>query len=537
MQTHPLKIARGLRGWSQSRVADQVGVSVRTIIRWEQGLSLPYPYYRERLCTLFGMDARSLGLLPNYVYPGTEPTSAIPGSLSRPYPPTTPALFDPMIPNALDQTRFLIGRDFLFTHLQQKLLTDNLLALTALQGLPGIGKTALAMALASDSQIQAHFPDGILWAELGPQPDLLRILTRWGSLLKIAPTDLEDPTDLLAWSQALQTAIGTRRMLLVIDDAWQAHSAYTLQVGGAYSAHILTTRLPQVAFAFAQKQTVLVTELNAPDGLTLLARYVPRVVQTEPEACLALVRATGGLPLALNLLGKSLAIQEHSGQPRRLQTALLRLLNSRERLSLSVPLLPNEGFPALMETRAISLQATIAVSVQQLSHMEQATLSALALFPPKPNSFSEEAATAVSGAAVETLDMLWDAGLLESSGPGRYSLHQTIADYARTRDLNPVANQEETMQAKKRLVSYMRRYIKMHERDDNALEREASNILAALDIAGELGVSSALLEGITELAPFMKARGLYHQAEQYMQQGLRATPELSWSEEPLPPQR
>ena len=44
--------------------------------------------------------------------------------------------------------------------------------------------------------------------------------------------------------------------------------------------------------------------------------------------------------------------------------------------------------------------------------------------------FAEEAALAVSQAPVEALDVLFDAGLLESSGAGRYTLHQTIADYA-----------------------------------------------------------------------------------------------------------
>jgi hypothetical protein len=33
--------------------------------------------------------------------------------------------------------------------------------------------------------------------------------------------------------------------------------------------------------------------------------------------------------------------------------------------------------------------------------------------------------------SLETLDALTDVGLLESPGVGRYTLHQTIADYAR----------------------------------------------------------------------------------------------------------
>ncbi|HEX3643609.1 MAG TPA: hypothetical protein VHV10_20160, partial [Ktedonobacteraceae bacterium] len=56
---------------------------------------------------------------------------------------------------------------------------------------------------------------------------------------------------------------------------------------------------------------------------------------------------------------------------------------------------------------------------------------ALAIFPPKPHSFSEEAALVISQQPRETLDELWDAGLLENWGSGRYTLHQIVATYAR----------------------------------------------------------------------------------------------------------
>src|SRR5215469_8898558 len=64
MKQQPLKVERELRGWSQAKVAEALNTTVRTISRWEQGQALPYPYYRERMCELFGKDARQLGLLP-----------------------------------------------------------------------------------------------------------------------------------------------------------------------------------------------------------------------------------------------------------------------------------------------------------------------------------------------------------------------------------------------------------------------------------------------------------------------------------------
>jgi len=43
-------------------------------------------------------------------------------------------------------------------------------ALTALEGMGGIGKTVLAQALASDEAVQNAFPDGIAWTTVGKEP-------------------------------------------------------------------------------------------------------------------------------------------------------------------------------------------------------------------------------------------------------------------------------------------------------------------------------------------------------------------------------
>ncbi len=58
-----LKQERELRGWSQAKVAELIGTDATTVSRWERGLFLPTPFFRERLCVLFGKNAEELGLL------------------------------------------------------------------------------------------------------------------------------------------------------------------------------------------------------------------------------------------------------------------------------------------------------------------------------------------------------------------------------------------------------------------------------------------------------------------------------------------
>jgi transcriptional regulator with XRE-family HTH domain len=59
-----LRDQRLQRGWSQARVAQQIGTIAALVSKWERGVSLPTPYYREKLCVLYGLPAQKLGLLP-----------------------------------------------------------------------------------------------------------------------------------------------------------------------------------------------------------------------------------------------------------------------------------------------------------------------------------------------------------------------------------------------------------------------------------------------------------------------------------------
>ena len=70
-------------------------------------------------------------------------------------------------------------------------------------------------------------------------------------MLGISSTETANLSDSEAWAIALRRAIGSRSMLLVIDDAWRLEDALTLKVGGPNCAHLVTTRFPNIATAMA----------------------------------------------------------------------------------------------------------------------------------------------------------------------------------------------------------------------------------------------------------------------------------------------
>ncbi len=57
-----LSAERLRRRWSQLEVADQLGTTPGNVSRWERGITSPGPYFRHKLCELFGKSAQELGL-------------------------------------------------------------------------------------------------------------------------------------------------------------------------------------------------------------------------------------------------------------------------------------------------------------------------------------------------------------------------------------------------------------------------------------------------------------------------------------------
>ena len=497
--------ARTQKNWSQQDVANHIGTTHVNISRWERGVTKPGPYFRRKLCELFYKSEEELDLGP--VLDGGPVTS-----LSAP----SEALHDPAIPPQPPVR--LIGRDHELAQIKQRLCAGSSVTLTALNGLPGVGKTTLAIALAHDPEIQAHFSDGILWAASGPDPNMPGILSHWGTLLGIPSAEMATLNSNEAWAKALHTAIGMRHMLLVIDDVWRVEDALACKVGGPNCAYLVTTRIPSIAAHITVDGATAISELNEEQSVLLLRLLAPEVVNREEKKIHELIHAVGGLPLALTLMGNYLRKQAYSGQTRRVHTALKKLSLVEERLLISEPHGPVGSHTSLPTGTPLSLKSIISVSDQLLSEQAHEALSALSVFPAKPNSFSEEAALAVTDCPVGVLDELIDVGLLESNGSERYTLHQTIADYARV--------QLQDHAAYERLMAYITLFVQEHKTEYEQLELESGIILVALDKAYEMEWKPALVRAVINFAPFLLLRGQYKLAEHHSQRAYKAASTL-----------
>ncbi len=420
-------------------------------------------------------------------------------------------LQDPSTP--LEPEEVLIGRDKELALIKTHLTTSK--SITALHGIPGVGKTALAIAIAYDHSIHEHFHDGILWASLGSHPNVLSLLSHWGTLLGISESQMAILNSIQDWAKALQNIIGSCSMLLVIDDAWTVEDALNLLVGGPNCAYLVTTRFATVASYLSVERTHFIEELNEEQGIILLKQLAPHLIEQEPHQARELVQAVGGLPLALLLMGNYLRTQSYTNQPRRIHAALQRLTSARERLQLTAPQRATQQHSSLQKGVPLSLQSVISVTEQVLNQQAKETLRALSTLPSKPHSFSEEAALAVAACDTETLDQLTDVGLIESYEPGRYMLHQTITDYARLDLQDPKTIFE-------RLIGYTISLLKTQQKNYIQLDLDSPLVFAALEASHQYKLQAELLELTLAFVPVMFRRAWYEQVEQYIDRAYTA---------------
>jgi tetratricopeptide (TPR) repeat protein len=161
----------------------------------------------------------------------------------------------------------------------------------------------------------------------------------------------------------------------------------------------------------------------------------------------------------------------------------------------------------------------IQLSDDALDEKARQSFYALSIFSPKPNTFSEDAAVFVTQNSAESLDTLYDYGLLEMGENGRYTLHQVINDYAQIKFTDITAFD--------RMTEYFIGLGEGHESDYNILDPELTNVFAALQSTVYRNLPQIFAHLANLYYKFLEARGYYDLAEATAPQALAAAQVVS----------
>ncbi|MGD0012965.1 MAG: NB-ARC domain-containing protein [Bryobacteraceae bacterium] len=174
-------------------------------------------------------------------------------------------------------------------------------ALTAVAGMGGIGKTVLAQALVRDEVVRQAFPDGIVWLTVG-KGSKHNVVTAMREVAKALGDDLSWYEDELGCVNRYRTLIARRSALIVLDDVWTTKDIQPFLAESPCSRVLFTTRDSSVA-TFTGAHEYRAELLDLEHSRELLAAWAGLHCNCLPALADDVIRECGRLPLAISIVG------------------------------------------------------------------------------------------------------------------------------------------------------------------------------------------------------------------------------------------
>ncbi|MGP3949297.1 BTAD domain-containing putative transcriptional regulator [Streptomyces sp. 7N604] len=309
------------------------------------------------------------------------------------------------------------GRAAFVGELGEQLATaeGRIMAVSAVAGIGGVGKTTLAVHVAHAAR--DRFPDGQLYVDLQgagaraaePEAVLGAFLRALGTPDTAIPDAVEERAALY------RSTLDGRRVLVLLDNARDAAQVRPLLPGTEGCAALITSRARMVDLAGAH--LVDLDVMSPEEALQLFTKIVGEErVASEREAALDVVAACGFLPLAIRIAASRLAAR----RTWTVSVLAAKLGDERRRLDE-------------LQAGDLAVRATFELGYAQLEPQQARAFRLLGLADGPDISLTAAAAVLDLDAyeTEELLESLVDTSLLESAAPGRYRFHDLVRLYAR----------------------------------------------------------------------------------------------------------
>jgi DNA-binding SARP family transcriptional activator/Tfp pilus assembly protein PilF len=324
--------------------------------------------------------------------------------------------------------------------------TTNSMAIAAISGTGGMGKTSLALHWAHDNT--GLFPDGQLYVNLhgfdpsnGPLPAHVALRHFLGSLGVPAAAI---PAGEQAQAGLYRSLIAGRRLLVVLDNARDVAQVEPMLPGSPGCIVVITSRNHLQGLNATRGASLIgLNALTRAETRRLLGRHLgeSRII-ADPDSVAVLVEHSGGLPLAISVLTARAAM--HPGFP---LSVLAEELSS-----------PSTRLDAL-HTGDLNtdLRAAFTASYEALD-APTARLFALLGLAPWPDVSLRSAAAVAGLPTSRTRVLLHDleaANLIHQHRPGRYRTHDLVRLYAAERARSDRPDNERTEALTRLVDSYV----------------------------------------------------------------------------------
>jgi DNA-binding SARP family transcriptional activator/tetratricopeptide (TPR) repeat protein len=406
--------------------------------------------------------------------PDRRPTTAsIPGRPAGPVSPPLPAQLPHDVPQFTGRARELA----VLSGLGEAAAPDDAgrhVPVVVIDGMPGVGKTALALHFAY--RIADQCPDGQLYLDLhGFDPArrpttagdaLYQLLTALGVQPSAAPNSTDERAALY------RSMLAGKRVLLTLDNAASVQQVRPLLPGAVGCPVIVTSRNRLTGLAVHDgAQLLTVPPLSIQDSVALLAAVIgEQRVAAQPAAARELVERSGRLPLALRISAANL------------------LAHPERDIADFVAELATSPLDALRVDGDDHSAARIAFDLSY-RHLPAGTRRLFCLLGVLPGTeASTAAAAALTGVtplqARADLDRLAAAHLIEQSRPGRWQQHDLLRRYAAER-----AAQDETDEVcRQALIGLLRHYLAHTRTAVRLLYPQAPTVMETPDDPAPVGI-------------------------------------------------
>jgi DNA-binding SARP family transcriptional activator/tetratricopeptide (TPR) repeat protein len=315
-----------------------------------------------------------------------------------------------------------------------------------LSGLPGVGKTSLAVHWAH--RVAAQFPDGQLHADMNgfgpggrpttPDAAIRRFLDAFG----VPPEHI--PADPAAQADLYRSLLATRRVLVLLDNARDIGQVRPLLPAAPGCAAVVTSRDQLIGLVTGESAQLLTVDVLAPaEARQLLAARLGRHrVRNEAQAASDIVSHCGGLPLALALVAA-----RATAHPQFPLAAIAAELNADcDVLSALDAVDP-----------AMGPHAVFSWSYRQLSPPAARLFCLAGLHPGTDLSVPATASllSATTQQARSLLAELTRVNLATEHRPGRYTMHDLLRAYAAEQAHTTVSDTERRAAMHRTLDHYL----------------------------------------------------------------------------------